>query len=167
MSPRTARRHLRAIAPTEPPQVLEPNVKWTDAKEPPSVVPLSPSSCSLAQRFLPYIRLLVALFRGNDSSMERLKICGWIPTRTTPRTRSPILTSVQQRVQRRPCHAHRPTFDPSLQRRVCSTGFGVRYGYLTIRFAPNAHRSIGRVASSCSTTSATRETGARPRSRRF
>jgi integron integrase len=30
------------------------------------VVPLSPSSCSLAQRFSPYIRLLVTLVRGND-----------------------------------------------------------------------------------------------------
>ena len=30
------------------------------------MVPFSPSSCSLAQRFSPCIRLLVALFRGND-----------------------------------------------------------------------------------------------------
>ena len=55
------------------------------------MVPLSPSSCSLAQRFPPYIRLLVALFRGKDflnGTPKNLRI-GTPPaqsTKTAPRS---------------------------------------------------------------------------------
>ena len=47
--------------------------------------------------------------------MERLKICGWNPTRSMPPYRLPILASVQQIVQQQPRHRQRPARRPQPQ----------------------------------------------------
>ena len=60
--------------------------------------------------------------------MERLKICGWMPTRSITSIHFPILASVQQIVQQPPRHTVGRSSHPSLKRHVCSTGFKPKSG---------------------------------------